>query len=189
MNSNQLAFYVDTTKCINCRTCEIACKDINQADPGQRLRKVRTVEGGEFPNVYVYNVSMSCNHCEDPACAKVCPAKAYTKRAEDGLVVHDPERCIGCKYCTWACPYGAPQFSAASGKVKKCNMCLENIKDGEQPACVSACPMRAIEVGKLSDFANRPGATISIRHIPSPETTNPSSRFKVKPEAIKGGNA
>ena len=188
MNKNQQAFFVDVTRCINCKTCEIACKDINHADMGQRLRKVRTIEGGEYPKVYAYNISMSCNHCEEPACLTACPAKAYTKREEDGIVVHDPERCIGCKLCTWACPYGAPQYSQSLGKIKKCNMCLGNISEGEQPACVASCPLRAIEVGKLANFENRHDVTIAIRHIPSPRLTKPSARYKVKPEARKGGN-
>ena len=93
------------TRCINCKTCEIACKDANDAAVGRRMRKVRTFEGGEFPAVFAYNISMACNHCEDPACVRQCPAKAYTKRESDGIVIHDPEQCIGCRYCTWVCPY------------------------------------------------------------------------------------
>ncbi|AGK55577.1 4Fe-4S dicluster domain-containing protein [Bacillus sp. 1NLA3E] len=185
MAKDQMAFYVDTTKCINCKTCEIACKDINNAALGQRIRKVRSFEVGEYPKIFVYNISMSCNHCEDPQCVKACPAGAYTKR-EDGIVVHNPDLCIGCRYCTWACPYGAPQFNEEVGKVRKCNMCIDNVKEGELPACVSACPTRAIEIGKLSDFENRPGSTISIHNLPSPGISKPSTRYKVKPEAMKG---
>jgi len=120
----QIAFYVDATKCINCKTSEIACKDVNNAVLGVRIRKVRTFEGGEFPNVFVYNISMSCNHCEDPICVKNCPARAYTKRPEDGIVLQDPEACIGCRNCTWVCPYGAPQYDPGAGRVRKCNMCV-----------------------------------------------------------------
>ncbi len=177
------AFHVDTTRCINCRTCEIACKDVNHAGPGVRIRRVRAFEGGDFPKVYAYNVSMSCNHCEDPACLKSCPAGAYSKRAEDGIVVHDPARCIGCRYCTWACPYGAPQYDPKAGRVVKCNMCLGRTAEGEPPACVAACPLRAIEVGPFEDVSRRAGATISIRGLPLPALTGPRARYKVRPEA------
>ncbi len=183
MSSRQIAFFVDTTRCINCRTCEIACKDFNDSPPGQRIRKVRVFEGGEFPRVFAYNVSMSCNHCEEPICAKNCPTGAYKKRAGDGVVVHDPERCIGCRYCTWLCPYGAPQYDPGEGRVRKCNMCVEELDRGRRPACVSACPLRAIEIGPLEEFAKRPGATATTRDLPSPGLTKPSCRYMVRPEA------
>jgi anaerobic dimethyl sulfoxide reductase subunit B (iron-sulfur subunit) len=179
----QIAFFVDATRCINCKTCEVSCKDFNDAAVGRRMRKVRTFEDGEFPNVFAYNVSMSCNHCESPACVKHCPAGAYTKREADGIVVHDPERCIGCRYCTWVCPYGAPQFDAAEVRVRKCNLCVEEIDSGRNPACVTSCPMRAIEIGRLSEIAARADVTITMRDLPSAELTKPSCRYKVRKEA------
>ena len=97
MHRRQFGFYIDATRCTNCKTCEIACQDFQQAAPGQRFRRVRSFEGGEFPLVYAYNISMSCNHCEDAECVRNCPTGAYSKRASDGIVVHDPERCIGCR--------------------------------------------------------------------------------------------
>jgi anaerobic dimethyl sulfoxide reductase subunit B len=178
----QLCFYVDTTKCINCKTCEIACKDINGAAVGQKLRRVHTFEGGEYPQLFVSNLSMACHHCEEPQCLAACPAEAYHKRSQDGIVVHDPERCIGCEYCTWVCPYAAPQYDATAGKVKKCNLCVEQLDAGGQPACVQACPMRAIEVGWSKDIAERPAGTMTIRNLPSPAASKPTSRYKVKRE-------
>lgn len=186
MASRQIGFFVDTTRCTNCRTCEIACKDFNDAAAGQRIRRVRTFEGGEFPKVFAYNISMSCNHCEDPICVKNCPARAYTKRVSDGIVVHDPERCIGCRYCTWLCPYGAPQYDPKAGRVKKCNLCLEEIGRGGSPICVTACPMRAIEVKALDEIVRQVGATIYVRNLPSPEMTRPAARYRVRQEAMKG---
>ncbi len=179
----QIGFFVDSTKCIACRTCEIACKDFNNAPVGRRLRRVRSFEGGSFPRVFAFSLSMSCNHCEDPACLKNCPAHAYTKRESDGIVIHDPERCIGCRYCTWACPYGAPQYDPDEGRVRKCNLCIEELDAGNMPACVTSCPMRAIEIGALSEFDTRPGATVSIVTLPSASLTRPSCRYKVRPEA------
>ena len=182
--SGQIGFFVDSTKCINCKTCEVACKDYNDAAIGQRLRRVRTFEGGEFPKIYAYNISMSCNHCEDPICVRQCPAGAYTKRAGDGIVVHDPERCIGCRYCTWLCPYGAPQFDPVAGRVRKCNLCVQETEQGRTPVCVAACPLRAIEVGPLAELAGRPGATMFIRNLPAPELTRPAARYRVRTEAL-----
>jgi anaerobic dimethyl sulfoxide reductase subunit B (iron-sulfur subunit) len=181
----QIGFFVDTTRCINCKTCEIACKDANDATVGRRLRRVRTFESGEFPAIVAFNISMACNHCEDPACARQCPAKAYTKRESDGVVVHDPEKCIGCRYCTWVCPYGAPQYLAAEGRVRKCNLCVEELDAGGTPACVSSCPLRAIEIGPLEEIATRPGVTAEMSATPSSEMTRPSIRFRVRKEACR----
>lgn len=183
MGGEQIAFFVDTTRCINCRTCEVACKDVNRVGVGVRPRRVRTYEGGDFPRVHVYNVSMSCNHCEDPACLDGCPARAYTKRESDGVVVHDPDRCIGCRYCTWVCPYGAPQFDPAARTVRKCNLCVDELDQGREPACVSACPMRIIEVGPLREIVERAGATMRIRGVPDPSGTRPASAYRVREEA------
>jgi anaerobic dimethyl sulfoxide reductase subunit B len=178
-SSAQIGFFVDATRCINCKTCEIACKDLHDAAPGRRIRRVRSFEGGEFPAVFAYNVSMSCNHCERPACVEGCPTGAYSKRPGDGVVLHDPEKCIGCRYCTWLCPYGAPQYDAREGRVRKCNLC-----QGEPaPVCVSACPMRALEVGPLAEIEARPGATLALRDLPSQELTGPSIRYRIRKEA------
>jgi anaerobic dimethyl sulfoxide reductase subunit B (iron-sulfur subunit) len=147
------------------------------------MRKVRTFEGGEFPKVFAFNISMSCNHCEDPMCVRQCPAGAYTKRTGDGIVIHNPDRCIGCQYCTWVCPYGAPQYDAKEGRVRKCNLCVEELDRGHMPVCVNSCPTRAIEIGLLSDIAARSGATIELKSLPSAELTKPACRYRVRPEA------
>lgn len=159
----------------------MACQDFNEA--GVRLRQVRVFEHGQFPAVLVHNVSMACNHCAEPLCVRCCPAKAYAKRAEDGIVVHDPDRCIGCRYCTWVCPYGAPQYDAVAGHVRKCNLCVGEIEAGRQPACVAACPVRAIEVAPLEVITARPGATIAMRDLPCPDLTKPACRYVIRREA------
>lgn len=177
MSDRQLAFVIDLTKCINCKTCEIACKDIQGTGLGVRLRKVRSFECGGAPSTVVTNVSMSCNHCEDPLCATNCPTKAYHKRS-DGIVVHDPDRCIGCRYCTWVCPYGAPQYDASQGRIRKCDFCVGQLDIGKQPACVEACPTRAIGVAWLDDldasFANE------ISNVPATQNTRPSTRYRLR---------
>ena len=185
MADRQIAFVVDATRCINCKTCEIACKDIKAAPVGVRLRKVRTFEAGEFPAVFVSNISMSCNHCEDPLCARHCPASAYEKRS-DGIVVHHSERCIGCRYCTWTCPYGAPQFDAAEGRIRKCDLCADELDIGKQPACVLACPTRAITLGSLDEATRDPNLTNDLVNVPQPGLTKPATRYRVRKEARNG---
>lgn len=177
----QLAFVVDATKCINCKTCEIACRDINDAGTAVRLRRVRAFESGEFPAVSVTNISMACNHCVEPLCAKHCPALAYEKRP-DGIVIHHAERCIGCRYCLWMCPYGAPQFDDTVGIIRKCDLCARELDAGRQPACVEACPTRVIEV-RWSDDPVLADSTIDIQYLPSSSITMPASRYRVKRSA------
>ena len=185
MAERQIAFFVDATKCINCKTCEIACKEVTSAAPGVRIRKVRSFEMGGFPSVLVVNISMSCNHCEDPVCAKNCPAKAYHKRG-DGTVSHDKLRCIGCRYCTWVCPYGAPQYDEAEGRIRKCDLCAAERDLGKSPACMEACPTRAVSIGWLNELVEAKKGTMDIRNVPSYEITRPAIRYKVKPEARNG---
>ncbi|MDF2628618.1 MAG: 4Fe-4S ferredoxin [Symbiobacteriaceae bacterium] len=184
----QLGFHVNVARCIGCHTCEVACQETNGLPVGVCWRRVRVVEGGAYPRPFAYAVSMACNHCADPICVKVCPAGAYGKRA-DGLVVHDPSRCIGCQYCAMACPYSAPQYDEAQGKMSKCSGCAGRVDAGLQPACVGACPVRALAFGDLSDLGDLAATcpsgsclTETLPLLPSPRQTRPSIRFKVRPE-------
>lgn len=111
----------------------------------------------------------SCLHCEEPACVTVCPTGASYKRAEDGIVLVDESKCIGCKLCSWACPYGAREYSAVEGVMKKCTLCIdriynENLAEAErQPACVQACPTRARHFGDLADPASKVSQLVAAR--------------------------
>ena len=105
--SEQLMIYCDEDRCIKCYACQVACKQWHGIKAGGVSR--RTViehTSGKFPNVTRTFSSLSCQHCTEPACANVCPAGAITKRAEDGIVVVDQDKCIGCRYCFFACPFG-----------------------------------------------------------------------------------
>ena len=111
----------------------------------------------------------SCLHCEQPACVTVCPTGASYKRAEDGIVLVDEDKCIGCKLCSWACPYGAREYSAVEGVMKKCTLCIdriynENLDEAErQPACVQACPTRARHFGDLGDPESKVSKLVAER--------------------------
>jgi Fe-S-cluster-containing dehydrogenase component len=111
----------------------------------------------------------SCLHCEEPACVTVCPTGASYKRAEDGIVLVDESKCIGCKLCSWACPYGAREYSAVEGVMKKCTLCIdriynENLPEAErQPACVQACPTRARHFGDLADPESNVSKLVAAR--------------------------
>jgi len=180
--AKQLGFHIDQNRCIGCFTCQIACKDKNDLEVGQRWRRVEEIAGGGYTrvgqglqaNVYAYWISIGCNHCQDPLCVKNCPTKALYKRPEDGIVVVDEKKCIGCRYCVWSCPYGAPQYNPQKGKIGKCNFCLDLLEKGEQPACVAACPMRALHAGDLKELAQKYGGTDRIKGLPDPSITKPS---------------
>ena len=144
----------------------MACKDKNDLGPGILWRKVYEIvegawrnEGGLWlPGVNAYNISLACNHCEDPACLKACPTRAISRRA-DGIVLLDGRKCVGCRYCEWSCPYGAPRYDARRGVMTKCDFCADLVGAGGRPACVTACPMRALDFGPLEDLRTKYGGT------------------------------
>ncbi len=180
--AKQLAFHVDISKCTGCKACQVACKDKNDLPIGIRWRRVFQYEGGEWikqngqmipSNVYAYFVSSACMHCKNPVCLQVCPAGAIHQR-EDGIVLIDENKCIGCRYCSWACPYGAPQFNEDLGVMTKCNMCYDLVDQGEKPACVQACPYRAMDFGPLDELQEKYGTFNDPAPLPDPSITKPS---------------
>jgi anaerobic dimethyl sulfoxide reductase subunit B (iron-sulfur subunit) len=169
----QLGWRIDLTRCTGCRSCTVACKSENNTGSAT-YRWVVFQEGGSYPSPTLEFISMACNHCAYPACRKACPVGAISKDPDTGLVVIDSSLCIGCKRCTWACPYGAPQFKEESGKVEKCHGCRQRIAAGLKPACVNACVGRALEFGELSSFGAP--STYPARFT-NPKYTIPSIRF------------
>jgi len=115
--SEQWGFYFDPNKCIGCHSCTVSCRVRNEIDPdeGVRWRRMEHVGEGEFPNYDETSVSMSCFHCSDPPCRNVCPTHAIKKREADGIVTINQDECIGCHYCGYACPFGAPPSTAKKG--------------------------------------------------------------------------
>lgn len=177
--NKQHGFYFNADNCIGCHACEAACSEKNENPAHIAFRSVGYVEGGSFPDFQRMNISMACNHCDDPVCLKGCPTKAYTKHAEYGAVLQDPDTCFGCGYCTWVCPYNAPQLDPIEGQVSKCNMCVDRLEVGLKPSCVSACVGNALDFGVVETVPeNREQAKASIPGFPDPKITQPNIRFQ-----------
>jgi formate dehydrogenase iron-sulfur subunit len=180
----QYRFHFNMTKCIGCRSCEVACNEQNGNPADLHWRRIGEIEGGVYPDTRRHYLSMGCNHCLDPDCLRGCPVNAYTKDPITGIVLHSAEACIGCQYCVWNCPYSVPQFNPERGVVGKCDMCHGRLSDGLEPACVNACPDGAISIEIVdvdawrADYsaAESPGMpsagqTVSTTRITLPETS------------------
>ena len=170
--TRKLGLVIDLDTCVGCHACAVNCKQWNTSGPSAPLTDFNAYQdkphGVWFNRVHAYEASdgetsrtvyfpRSCLHCEKPACVTVCPTGASYKRAEDGIVLVNPDLCIGCKLCSWACPYGAREFDADAGVMKKCTLCVDRIYDQalpeaeRVPVCVSTCPAGARHFGDLGD--------------------------------------
>jgi Fe-S-cluster-containing dehydrogenase component len=177
--ARQLALVIDLNVCVGCHACVTSCKEWNTsgaagpladldaygASPnGTFFNRVQTYEAGSYPATETVHFPKSCLHCEDPPCVPVCPTGASYKRAEDGIVLVDYDKCIGCKYCSWACPYGARELDEQRQVMTKCTLCVDRIYDEQlppadrKPACVKACPTGARLFGDVKD----PSSEVSV---------------------------
>ncbi|MCT9038879.1 dimethylsulfoxide reductase subunit B, partial [Enterobacter cloacae] len=167
--TTQYGFFIDSSRCTGCKTCELACKDYKDLTPDVSFRRIYEYAGGDWQedngvwhqNVFAYYLSIACNHCEDPACTKVCPSGAMHKR-DDGFVVVNEDVCIGCRYCHMACPYGAPQYNAAKGHMTKCDGCHDRVAEGKKPICVESCPLRALDFGPIDELRKKHGQLAAV---------------------------
>lgn len=171
----RLGLVIDLDRCVGCHACAVACKEWNAGghaaplpdfDPygseptGVWFNRIHSFEAGEGAAGRTVHFPKSCLHCAEPACVTVCPTGASYKRAEDGIVLVNEDRCIGCKLCSWACPYGAREFDDDAGVMKKCTLCIdrihnENLEAADRiPACVAVCPTSARHFGDLGDPAS-----------------------------------
>ncbi len=151
-------------RCIKCGGCEVACKQQNDVPVGIRRIRGIIINQGTPEEM---NVPLSCMHCADPPCMAACPTGAISKR-EDGIVINDKDKCIGCGYCSWACLFGAPQFLAGlpfttRGKMDKCTLCVtpfeqkdesgERIEREPNPKCSAFCSTKALLVGDADEIS------------------------------------
>lgn len=140
----QAGFRLDLGRCTGCSACAVACRNENDVGVGLAWRSVFTFNEPRHAGIDVFHYSLACNHCREPACLHGCPAAAYRKDPRTGAVLLDGDRCLGCRYCTWVCAYGAPQYSSETRVVEKCTFCSHRLAEGLEPACVDACPVDAL---------------------------------------------
>ena len=187
---------IDLRKCIGCQACVVACKSENNVPIGVYRTWVEVVEVGEItrdpegdgmvlledatyePNVKRFSLPRLCNHCDDPPCVEVCPVKATFKR-DDGLVLIDYPKCIGCGYCINACPYDARFFNPVQKTADKCTFCVQRLDRGLLPACVTSCVARARVFGDMND----PDSAVS-RLIAEFPTERLNVEFGTKPQVF-----
>ena len=158
----------DSTTCVGCKACVSACKQANQLPPdfnskdklwddavdlsGKTLNVIKVYKDKDS-DAYAF-VKRQCMHCVDPACVSACPASAMTKNEDTGVVQYNKDKCIGCRYCQVACPYGIPRYEwdKAFPQIRKCELCRERAKEGKIPACAEACPTGATISGPTTDL-------------------------------------
>ncbi|ASJ02345.1 formate dehydrogenase [Thermococcus profundus] len=137
--------FIDFSRCVGCKLCEIACSLTHEGVISPNLSRIHVL------NYNWFNIPLNCRHCEKAPCVEVCPTGALFKD-EDGVVMINQEKCIGCKMCAIACPFGIPQFDEVTGVMFKCDLCADRIAKGELPACVEACPMDALMFGDINEI-------------------------------------
>jgi sulfite dehydrogenase (quinone) subunit SoeB len=222
--AKKLGLVIDLDTCVGCHACAVNCKEWNTGghsaplpdhDPygtkpdGVWFNRIHSYEAGCGSTSKTVNFPRSCLHCEQPQCVTVCPTGASYKRAEDGIVLVNADVCIGCKLCSWACPYGAREFDEDQGVMKKCTLCVDRIYNEalpeaeREPACVATCPSRARHFGDLGDpnsavsklVAERAGVPLmpelgyapTNRYLPPRKATIPAKPLE-RPATAAGGH-
>ncbi len=142
-------FVFDYAKCVGCHACLVACYNENQTAPPISWRTINRFNNEKLPLLGFIHQSIACNHCIEAPCLKACPSSAYYKDSATGAILHNADQCIGCKYCTWACPFDAPKFNERLGIIEKCNFCNQRLAIDKQPACTTNCPTGALSFGQI----------------------------------------
>lgn len=182
---SQYSFFVNSDACSGCKTCQVACKDKNDLPAGTSWRRVFEVAAGGWQKkgdawthtVAAYNLSVACHHCFDPACTRNCSTDAIYKR-DDGIVVIDQARCTKCNKCAADCPYDAIRASGSGAQVSKCDFCVDEVSKGRAPACVSACPNRALDYGEHEALVKKYGSVNRVFPLADPAIARPALVIK-----------
>jgi anaerobic dimethyl sulfoxide reductase subunit B len=179
---SQLAFLVNSDACSGCKTCQVACNDRHDLPADVHWRRVYEVTSGGWQKkgaawqstVAAYHLSVACHHCAVPVCATGCPSEAIWKR-DDGIVILDRTRCTRCRKCALDCPYHAIYDDGTQNvPLSKCDACVDDVDAGRLPACIAACPNRALEFGDLDNLKKRKGAVAQVFPLPDPSLARPS---------------
>lgn len=178
----QYAFQVDLDACSGCKACVSACHSLNGLEDNESWRDVGNLVGDTEAGFANQHVTTACHHCLEPGCLEGCPTQAYDKDPISGIVCHLDDQCFGCQYCQFKCPYDVPKYSPSKGIVRKCDMCIDRLEDGQAPACVQACPTKAISIRLIDtteaeDLSRAPLLPAAIA-APDSSITKPTTVFK-----------
>lgn len=174
------AFLLDVDRCTGCHACELACAIENRLSWGRSWRTVFPVDEARHFGGSSFHLSLACNHCADAPCVTGCPARALTRDAATGTVQVDGDRCLGCRYCSWACPFDAPTFDEDSRTMTKCTGCRPRLLEGREPACVQQCPTGALGFGPAGGATRSPGFPDDL--VGPALRFRPGGRDRVPPE-------
>src|SRR5438067_681913 len=173
-----VAKYIDTTICIGCKACEVACQEWNDL-PLSRTQQIGTYQTQpslsanywnliQFREVETQHDGLSwlmrkdqCMHCAEPGCLEACPAPGAIVQYANGIVDVDPSKCIGCGYCSTGCPFDVPKFHKTTGKMAKCTLCVDRVEVGLEPACIKACPTGCLQFGSKEQMVAMGNARVS----------------------------
>lgn len=189
MTNHKYGFLIDASRCIDCRACMIACSVQNDV-PMEHTRIWMKDTGiiGEYPDFKHYTAIYHCMHCTDPSCVSACTVGALQQNV-DGIVTYDRDRCIGCRYCMYACPFEVPHFEwdQQLALIVKCDMCVSRLAEGEQPACAATCPTEAIQFGDREEMLAKAHERIQsqperyVDHIFGEHENGGTSTFYISP--------
>ena len=180
----QYGFYFDQGRCYGCKACTVACKDWNDIEPGpEKWMSVDMWEKDRFPHHSLGILAFNCGHCDTAVCMSACDHGAIFKEEKYGAVLVDQDLCEGDRNCFQACPYGAPKFASdePGTKMSKCTMCIDRLEKDQLPACVAACPMRALDFGPIDELVKKYGDVRQIETMPSADITSPNWIAKPNP--------